>query len=55
MKQAFSASNYSEAAYDFSWRITGYATCVPKECVNFYETHEYYPEYGYPSDYHGAE
>lgn len=40
---------------DFFWRITGYATCVPKECVNFYETHDYYPDYAYPSDYYGGE
>ena len=51
----FTPSYSPQYAYDFFWRITGYATCVPKECVNFYETHEYYPDYGYPSDYYGGE
>ena len=51
----FTPSYHLQYDYDFFWRITGYATCVPKECVNFYETHEYYPDYAYPSDYYGGE
>jgi len=51
----FTPSYHLQYDYDFFWRITGYATCVPKECVNFYETHEYYPDYDYPDDYYGGE
>jgi hypothetical protein len=47
----FTPKYKTEYANDFFWRITGYATCVPKECVNFYETSEYYPDDDYPSDY----
>jgi hypothetical protein len=47
----FTPSYHTQYDHDFFWRITGYATCVPKDCVNFYETSEYYPDYGYPSDY----
>jgi len=47
----FTPSHQPQYDYDFSWRITGYATCVPKECVNFYETSEYASEYADPIDY----
>jgi hypothetical protein len=36
---------------DFSWRITGYATCVPKDCVDVYQAYDYYDEYDNPIDY----
>ena len=47
----FTPSHHPQYGYDFSWRLTGFATCVPKECVNVYQAPEYYSEYEHPIDY----
>jgi hypothetical protein len=47
----FTPSHHPQYAYDFSWRLTGFATCVPKDYVEIYQTHEYYGEYVDPIDY----
>lgn len=47
----FQPSHSPQYAKDFYWRIRGFATCVPNDCVDFHETHEYYDEYVNPIDY----
>jgi hypothetical protein len=47
----FTPSHHPQYGYDFSWKIVGFATCVPKDCVEVYETHNYYDEYVDPIDY----
>ena len=47
----FTPTHDSQYGSDFSWRITGYATCVPKDCVEDYEAYDYFDEYDNPIDY----
>lgn len=47
----FTPSHHPQYAYDFYWRLKGFATCVPKDCVDHHETHEYYSESTHPIDY----
>jgi hypothetical protein len=44
----FTPAYHPQYAHDFEWQIKGFATCVPKECVHFEQTYEYYDEYGDP-------
>jgi hypothetical protein len=44
----FRANNflkYFPGHHEFDWRLKGTATCVPKECVEVYQTDDYYNEY----------
>jgi hypothetical protein len=47
----FTPSHHPQYGYDFAWKIAGFATCVPKDCVEVYETHTYHDEYVDPIDY----
>jgi hypothetical protein len=47
----FTPSYQTQYKNDFYWAIQGYATCVPKQCVEFKQTHDYYDDYVYPEDY----
>jgi hypothetical protein len=47
----FTPAYHAQYAYDFAWRLKGFATCVPQECVSVEPTHAYYPEYDEPVDF----
>ena len=47
----FTPSYHTQYKTDFEWQLKGFATCVPKQCVYFEQTHAYYDEYLYPEDF----
>ena len=47
----FTPSYPAQHPYDFAWRLKGFATCVPKQCVYVEPTHAFHPEGDAPVDY----
>jgi hypothetical protein len=47
----FTPSYHVQSAYDFEWRLKGFATCVPEQCVYVEQTHAYTPDYDAPFDF----